>query len=312
MGGMLVCGRVSLVPRAAMPASPAASLVAWSNEFPRLVMLLWQSPAGLPSSQPAGLPVLQALTAAARLSWPRPCPSCPPRRRSNIELQRLDAVSRSPIYAHFSESLSGVETIRAYQMVQDFCLGRWAWTAAGRAARCLPVRGGLAAEESFWARAYRCGHPGPCHPALLAPHPRPLSVAPCLLQPSTPSRRPPRLIPPTHPPNPRPRSDSKVDANHRAYFTARMANEWLSMRLDCIGACVVLGTALLAIIRRDTLSASLAALTMSEALDVTMFLKAAVTSGATFESRFNAGGCCPGARAQSQVSCRQQPARRDR
>lgn len=88
-----------------------------------------------------------------------------------------------------------------------------------------------------------------------------------------------------------------MDANHRAYFTARMANEWLSMRLDCIGACVVLGTALLAIIRRDSLSASLAALTMSEALDVTMFLKAAVTSGATFESRFNAGGCRWGAAA---------------
>ncbi|KAL4457987.1 hypothetical protein ABPG75_012852 [Micractinium tetrahymenae] len=126
-------------------------------------------------------------------------------RRSNIELQRLDAVSRSPIYAHFSESLSGVETIRAYRLAEHFALS----------------------------------------------------------------------------------SDAKVDANHRAYFTARMANEWLSMRLDCIGACVVLGTALLAIIRRDSLSASLAALTMSEALDVTMFLKTAVTSGAMFETRFN-------------------------
>ncbi|PSC67462.1 hypothetical protein C2E20_8853 [Micractinium conductrix] len=126
-------------------------------------------------------------------------------RRSNIELQRLDAVSRSPIYAHFSETLSGVETIRAYRMAEHF------------------------------ARS----------------------------------------------------SDSKVDANHAAYFTSRMANEWLSMRLDCIGALVVLGTALLAIIRRGDLSPSLAALTMSEALDVTMFLKAAVTSGAMFETRFN-------------------------
>lgn len=49
------------------------------------------------------------------------------------------------------------------------------------------------------------------------------------------------------------------------------------------------GTALLAIIRRGDLSASLAALTISEALDVTMFLKAAVTSGAMFETRFNSG-----------------------
>jgi ABC-type multidrug transport system fused ATPase/permease subunit len=59
------------------------------------------------------------------------------------------------------------------------------------------------------------------------------------------------------------------------------------MRLDCIGACIVFLTAALAIIRRDLLTASLAALTMSEALDVTLFLKSAVTSGAMFESRFN-------------------------
>ena len=48
----------------------------------------------------------------------------------------------------------------------------------------------------------------------------------------------------TQPPHtttpPTPNSDEKVDNNHRAYFTARMANEWLSMRLDTIGACVVL------------------------------------------------------------------------
>jgi len=126
-------------------------------------------------------------------------------RRSYIELQRLDSVSRSPIYAHFSESLSGVETIRAYRLTEAFASS----------------------------------------------------------------------------------SDARVDSNHRAFFTTRMANEWLSMRLDFIGACIVFLTAALAIIRRDLLTASLAALTMSEALDVTLFLKAAVTSGAMFESRFN-------------------------
>ena len=126
-------------------------------------------------------------------------------RRSYIEMQRLDAVSRSPIYAHFSESLSGVETIRAYRLAPAFAAS----------------------------------------------------------------------------------SDTRVDVNHRAYFTVRMANEWLSMRLDVIGACIVFLTAALAIIRRDVISASLAALTLSEALDVTLFLKSAVTSGAMFESRFN-------------------------
>lgn len=126
-------------------------------------------------------------------------------RRSNIELQRLDAVSRSPIYAHFSESLAGVDTIRAYRLENDFALS----------------------------------------------------------------------------------SDKRVDDNHRAYFCVRMANEWLSGRLDIIGACVVFLTAILSIVRRDVITASLAALTLSEALDVTLFLKAAVTSGAMFENRFN-------------------------
>lgn len=41
-------------------------------------------------------------------------------RRSYIELQRNDSTSRSPIYAHFSESLSGVEVIRAYGYASVF------------------------------------------------------------------------------------------------------------------------------------------------------------------------------------------------
>jgi ABC-type multidrug transport system fused ATPase/permease subunit len=126
-------------------------------------------------------------------------------RASYIEMQRIDSVSRSPIYAHFSESLSGVETIRAYRLAAAFAAT----------------------------------------------------------------------------------SDARVDANHRAYFTARMANEWLSLRLDAIGACIVFLTAALSIARRGSISPSLAAMTLQEALDVTLFLKAAVTSGAMFETRFN-------------------------
>lgn len=33
-------------------------------------------------------------------------------------------MSRSPIYAHFSETLSGVETIRAYRLAEQFALDR--------------------------------------------------------------------------------------------------------------------------------------------------------------------------------------------
>jgi ATP-binding cassette subfamily C (CFTR/MRP) protein 1 len=47
--------------------------------------------------------------------------------RSNRELKRLESVSKSPIYAHFSESLGGVSTIRAFKQQQ-----RWIWENENR------------------------------------------------------------------------------------------------------------------------------------------------------------------------------------
>ena len=42
--------------------------------------------------------------------------------RTSRELKRLDSISRSPIYAHFQESLGGITTIRAYHQQQKFTL----------------------------------------------------------------------------------------------------------------------------------------------------------------------------------------------
>lgn len=54
--------------------------------------------------------------------------------RTSRELKRLDSVSRSPIYAHFQESLDGVSTIRAYRQQTRFTLeNEWRMDANLRA-----------------------------------------------------------------------------------------------------------------------------------------------------------------------------------
>ncbi|KAK5988916.1 Metal resistance protein YCF1 [Cladobotryum mycophilum] len=113
--------------------------------------------------------------------------------RTSRELKRLDSVSRSPIYAHFQESLGGVTTIRAYRQNDRFHL------------------------ENEW----------------------------------------------------------RIDANLRAFFPSISANRWLAVRLEFIGAVVILaaaGFAIISVASHSGLGAGAVGLAMSYALQITTSL----------------------------------------
>ena len=50
----------------------------------------------------------------------------------------------------------------------------------------------------------------------------------------------------------------------RAYWTLKTADQWLSLRLDFIGASLILLTAMLAIANRNHISPAIAALSLSQ------------------------------------------------
>ncbi|KAG0081531.1 hypothetical protein BGZ93_010781, partial [Podila epicladia] len=107
--------------------------------------------------------------------------------RSSRALKRIDSIARSPVYQHFSETLSGVSTIRA-----------------------------MGAQERFVAE-----------------------------------------------------NALKTDASSTAYFTYLTSNRWLQIRLEALGAMIVLSAALFAVLSRETLSPSMVGLALSYSLTVT-------------------------------------------
>jgi ABC-type multidrug transport system fused ATPase/permease subunit len=83
------------------------------------------------------------------------------------------------------------------------------------------------------------------------------------------------------------RSDALVDANNTAFFSVRSSEQWLSLRLEVLSACLVCLVAALATATAGRIPPSLAALALSEALDLTGFLKYWVNAAAGLENRLN-------------------------
>ncbi|KAL5604443.1 hypothetical protein BROUX41_002415 [Berkeleyomyces rouxiae] len=109
--------------------------------------------------------------------------------RTSRELKRLNSVSRSPVYAHFQETLGGTSTIRAYGQQNRF------------------------EQENEW----------------------------------------------------------RVDANLRAFFPSISSNRWLAIRLEFIGALVILaaaGFSIISVTSGSELSSGMVGLAMAYALQI--------------------------------------------
>lgn len=121
---------------------------------------------------------------------------------SSRELKRLDSTTRSPIYAHFSETLSGVSTLRAYAQQRRFCV----------------------------------------------------------------------------------ENACRLDENQRPYYLSIAANRWLAMRLELLGATVVLCSALFAVYGRHQLKPGLVGLSLTYALSLTQALNWLVRQSCEIET----------------------------
>lgn len=118
------------------------------------------------------------------------------------QLKRLESISRSPIFSHFSETVTGTSVIRAYGRVQDF-----------------------------------------------------------------------KVL-----------SDAKVDSNQKTTYPYIASNRWLGVHVEFVGNCVVLFSALFAVIGRNSLNPGLVGLSVSYALQVTLSLNWMIRTLSDLES----------------------------
>lgn len=177
-------------------------------------------------------------------------------------MQRLDAVSRSPLYAHFSETLAGVETIRAYGAVQRFALSNQGKVDYNH--RCVDLDNLLV--DMYFVFDSSVLTDAHSSQGLLQPaHRRRVAV---------------------HPPRPGGRVHHLYGCPAGGRSPLEVTRNTASIRFDQLAhPCSPLLTA--QVINRESRAAGILALTLTESLEVTAFLKYAVRAAAMFESRFN-------------------------
>ncbi|XP_073435917.1 ATP-binding cassette sub-family C member 3 isoform X3 [Dendrobates tinctorius] len=157
------------------------------------------------------------------------------------QLKRLESVSRSPIYSHFSETITGASIIRAYGRQSSFVQlsdhkvdeNQKSYYPGITSNSCDPE------DTTCCALSFSC------------------SVAICMNGAATSASlflcRSFRLCP-------------------RAQNLLHCISRWLGIRVEFVGNCVVLFAALFAVIGRENLSPGLVGLSVSYALQVTMSL----------------------------------------
>ena len=126
-------------------------------------------------------------------------------RASSREIKRLDAITRSPLFAHFSETLTGLSTIRAYRQQELFVKN----------------------------------------------------------------------------------NQDRMDANDRPYYAQLLCQRWLALRLETVGALLVLSSAIVVVINVKTVDPGLAGLSLSYALSITSMLNMVVRQSVDLENNLN-------------------------
>lgn len=79
-------------------------------------------------------------------------------------------------------------------------------------------------------------------------------------------------------------SENRVDYNQMMSYPSIVANRWLAVRLELVGALIVLFACFFAVLGRETMSAALVGLSVSYALQISQVLSFLVRMTAEVET----------------------------